>query len=123
VSRGGERWLDEQAGRLVRPYALTGGRSAPVGHRFDLLAIVRTLPGAIRQTRDLEPAHLLILEYTRSPAAIIDLASHFDLPAGVVRVLLSDLAEQSLVTIHDPPRAPHTDLRLLQDVLDGLRRL
>lgn len=79
--------------------------------------------GVARDKRDLDPAHLLVLERTKSPAAVIDLASTLDLPVGVIRVLLSDLAERSLIAIHNPPRAPHTDIRLLQDVLDGLRRL
>ena len=33
-------WLDQDAGPVVRPYALTGGRTRPVGERFDLLALV-----------------------------------------------------------------------------------
>jgi hypothetical protein len=123
MTRARERWLDEEAGRLVRPYALTGGRTAPTGHRFDLLAMVVARSGSARDTRDLDPAHLLVLEYAKSPAAVIDLAAALDLPAGVIRILLSDLLERSLVAISDPPQAPRTDVRLLQDVLDGLRRL
>jgi hypothetical protein len=123
MSRSGERWLDEQAGRLVRPYALTGGRTAPAGRRIDVLATVVARSGTARDKRGLEPAHLLVLEHVMSPATVIELTAALDLPGGVIRVLLSDLLERSLVTISDPPQAPHTDLRLLQDVLDGLRRL
>jgi hypothetical protein len=123
MPRAEERWLDEQAGQLVRPYALTRGRTAPVGHRFDLLAMVVARSGTARDKRDLDPAHLRVIEHARSPRAVIDLAAALDLPVGVVRILLSDLLERSLVSIHQPPKAPHTDLRLLQDVLDGLRRL
>jgi hypothetical protein len=118
-----ERWLDEQAGRIVRPYALTGGRTDPAGHRFDLLAMVVARAGTARDKRDLDPAHLLVLEHARAPAAVIDLAAALDLPVGVIRILLSDLLERSLIAVSNPPAAPHTDLRLLQNVLDGLRRL
>jgi Protein of unknown function (DUF742) len=118
-----ERWLDEQAGRIVRPYALTGGRTEPAGHRFDLLAMVVARSGSARDKRDLDPAHLLVLEHAKSPAAVIDLAAALDLPVGVIRILLSDLLERSLIAVSNPPLAPHTDLRLLQNVLDGLRRL
>jgi hypothetical protein len=123
VSGAGERWLNEKAGQVVRPYALTGGRTAMRGQRFNLLAMVVATAGSARDKRDLEPAHLLVLEQARSPAAVIDLASNLDLPVGVIRVLLSDLAQHSLIAIYDPPTAPGTDLRLLQRVLDGLRQL
>jgi len=123
VSSPGERWLNEKAGRLVRPYALTGGRTATRGQRLNLLAMVVATAGSARDRRDLEPAHLLVLEHARIPAAVIDLASTLDLPVGVIRVLLSDLIEHSLIVIHDPPAAPETDIGLLQKVLDGLRRL
>jgi Protein of unknown function (DUF742) len=123
MPRAEERWLDEQAGPLVRPYALTRGRTKAVGHQFDLLAMVVARSGTARDKRDLDPSHLLVLDRARTPAAVIDVASALDLPVGVVRILLSDLLERSLVAIHQPPRAPHQDLRLLQDVLDGLRRL
>jgi hypothetical protein len=123
VSRAGERWLNEKAGQIVRPYALTGGRTAMTGQRFNLLAMVVAKAGSARDKRDLEPAHLLVLEHARSPAAVIDLASNLDLPVGVIRVLLSDLAQLSLIVICDPPAAPATDPRLLQRVLDGLRQL
>jgi hypothetical protein len=123
VSWAGERWLNEKAGQIVRPYALTGGRTATAGQRFNLLAMVVAASGSARDKRDLEPAHLLVLEQARSPAAVIDLASNLDLPVGVIRVLLSDLAEHSLIAIYDPPTAPGTDPSLLQRVLDGLRRL
>jgi hypothetical protein len=123
VSWAGERWLNEKAGRIVRPYALTGGRTAMTSQRFNLLVMVVATAGSARDKRDLEPAHLLVLEQASAPAAVIDLASNLDLPVGVIRVLLSDLAEHSLIAIYDPPTAPGTDLPLLRRVLDGLRQL
>jgi len=35
-----ERWLDADAGPVVRPYALTQGRTRPAGESFDLVATV-----------------------------------------------------------------------------------
>ena len=35
-----DRWLDETAGPVVRPYALTQGRTRPSGAAFDLVATV-----------------------------------------------------------------------------------
>ena len=41
-----ERWLDAEAGPVVRPYALTQGRTRHTGESFDLVATVNfdTLP-------------------------------------------------------------------------------
>ncbi len=36
-----ERWLDSEAGPVVRPYALIGGRTRHAGEKFDLVATVR----------------------------------------------------------------------------------
>src|SRR4029077_11022212 len=35
-----ERWLDAEAGPVVRPYALTQGRTRHTGESFDLVATV-----------------------------------------------------------------------------------
>ncbi|MGW3867043.1 DUF742 domain-containing protein, partial [Streptomyces sp. NPDC005047] len=46
--RPGSQWYDNEAGPLVRPYAMTGGRTrpGPTGVRFDLIALVTRVPGA-----------------------------------------------------------------------------
>nr|BFE85678.1 hypothetical protein GCM10020093_082790 [Planobispora longispora] len=35
-----ERWLDQDAGPIVRPYTVTRGRTRPTSDRFDLIATV-----------------------------------------------------------------------------------
>ncbi|HEX4396816.1 MAG TPA: DUF742 domain-containing protein, partial [Trebonia sp.] len=40
-----ERWLDAEAGPVVRPYALTQGRTRHAGEAFDLVATVTTTGG------------------------------------------------------------------------------
>ena len=65
-----------------------------------------------------------MLRLCRLPASVADLAADLDLPLGVVRILLGDLRERSLVTIHHPdPAARLPDAQILKDVVDGLRRL
>ena len=53
----------------------------------------------------------------------VDLASDLDLPLGVVRILISDLRERGLVTIHRAAPAGLADVNILKEVADGLRRI
>ena len=81
MSPADDRWLDHEAGPVVRPYALTGGRTRPSGEEtFDLMAMVTAVRGAPASTCDLEPEHLTLLRLCRLPASVADLASDLDLP-------------------------------------------
>ena len=119
---GGERWADEQAGHIVRPYALVRGRTRPTGADFDLVTIV-TVSGRINLDPSiLEPEHLQLL--CLCPATVADLAEEMRLPLAVVRVILSDLRQRGFVHLHRPVQTARLpDTVLLRRVADGLRRL
>jgi DNA-binding transcriptional ArsR family regulator len=119
----GEQSYDNDAGPVVRPYAVTGGRTRAAGPALDLIALVETVRGVSQAFEDLQPEHRQILRLGNRPASVADLASDLDLPLGVVRILLADLRERGLVRIRQPAPGAHTDLRTLQEVADGLRRL
>jgi hypothetical protein len=119
-----DHWLDEEAGPVVRPYALTRGRTRPTGETLDLIAIITAVRGAQVDPSSLDPEHLSVLRLCRLPASVADLAADLDLPLGVVRILLGDLQDRSLVAIHHPiPPARLPDVQILKEVVDGLRRL
>ena len=119
-----DHWLDEEAGPVVRPYALTRGRTRPSGETLDLIAIITAVRGVRVDPSALDPEHLEVLRLCRLPASVADLAADLDLPLGVVRILLGDLQDRSLVTIHHPiPPARLPDVQILKEVVDGLRRL
>ena len=69
------------------------------------------------------PEHRRILSLCRRPTPIVDLTSEIDLPLGVVRVLLGDLASEGLVRVMSTQKQPANDQRLLRMVLDGLESL
>ena len=119
-----DHWLDEEAGPVVRPYALTRGRTRPSGETLDLIAIITAVGGVQLDPATLDPEHIAVLRLCRLPASVADLAADLDLPLGVVRILLGDLQERSLVAIHHPiPPARLPDVQILKEVVDGLRRL
>ncbi|MEU6544796.1 DUF742 domain-containing protein [Streptomyces sp. NPDC046859] len=125
----GSQWYDNEAGPLVRPYAMTGGRTrpGPTGVKFDLIALV-TLSTAAPGTDDdstLGPEHRALIELCRPETqSVAELAAGADLPVGVVRVLLGDLLERGRVTVSRPvPPAHLPDERILREVIEGLRAL
>ena len=116
-------WLDSEAGPVVRAYAVTGGRARPAVGGFDLLAFVVTV-GEPGEEQQLLPEHRAILARAKDPVSVAELASHLDLALGVVRVLLSDLHQQGLISMHEPGvGANRPDDRVLKAVINGLRSL
>jgi Protein of unknown function (DUF742) len=119
-----ERWLDAEAGPVVRPYALTQGRTRPAGASFDLVATVKATRARIADPASLAPEHVRVLQLARAPTTVADIASDVDLPLGVVRIILADLRELGLVAISRPAAATErVDQHTLREVLNGLRGL
>ena len=118
-----DEWLDADAGPVVRPYALVGGRTRTTGEPFDLVSMVIAVRSAPADWQDLEPEHLHLLSLARLPVSIADLAAALGLPPGVVLILLSDLRERGLIAVHQSVPGRLTDPELLREVADGLRRL
>ena len=120
-----DRWLDRDAGPIVRPYAVTKGRTAPASGSYVGLIDVVVAVGETQAQGDvrLNREHRRILSRCRQPVTVVDLASDIDLPVGVVRVLLSDLSQYGALRVVATPRGPVTNERLLRDVLDALQAL
>ena len=119
-----ERWLDAEAGPVVRPYALTQGRTRYTGESFDLVAVVTATRAAIAEPTALAPEHMSVLQLARAPTTVADIASDVDLPLGVVRIILADLRELGLISIRTPVvLAERVDKHTLREVLNGLRGL
>ena len=118
-----DEWLDQDAGPVVRPYALIGGLARPSGERLDLIDMVRAVRRGAQEAPDLSPEQAELLQRCQMPTPIAELAAGLDLPVGVIRVLAGDLRVRGLVTIHRAEPAAFSDLKILQEVVDGLRRL
>ena len=120
----GDRWLDQDAGPVVRPYALTGGRTTPGGGTsFGLIDVATATGQQPAATFRPSPEHRQIMSLCHRPIPVVDLASEIDLPIGVVRVLLGDLVQAGLLMIRSAPRGPVTDQSLLRTVLHALESL
>ena len=68
--------------------------------------------------------HRSIAQACRETLSVAELAARVDLPLGVTRVLVGDLAQQGMVTVHRAPsHAGGPNVALLEQVLNGLQRL
>lgn len=126
--QGRSNWFDDEAGPVVRPYAMTRGRTtSPAQHRLDLIAVVATEieTGDPEGDPTLAPEHVDIVGLCRAaPQSVAELAAELDLPIGVVRVLIGDLVHAELVHVTRPvPPAELPDESILRDVINGLRAL
>lgn len=118
--------MSEQQGGLVRPYTITGGRTAHAAQdkAFSLITQVLTRDPEV-DTAYLEPEQAAILDLCRErPMGVADIAARLDLPTNVVKVLLGDLLDSALILTRAPvAMAEAPDVRLLQKVIDGINRL
>jgi hypothetical protein len=110
---------------LVRPYAMTGGRTRP-RYQLAIEALISTTAAASR-TGGLLPEHQRITQLCREVKSVAEISALADVPLGVARILVADLAEAGLVAIHQPAAASESggqpDVTLLERVLSGLRKL
>ena len=120
VSTEGQR----DPGRMIRPYAMTGGRTRASNLDLPLEALVSTtsLGEGSLGALNLERRSIALL--CRDVLSIAEVSARLDLPLGVARVLVSDMSEEGLVVVHQlasPDDRP--DLALLERVLYGLRTI
>ncbi|MEU6811487.1 DUF742 domain-containing protein [Streptomyces sp. NPDC046831] len=110
---------NEAVGRLVRPYTASDGRTRATSH-FTLVTVVRATGAQTQGTFGLEHAQVLAL--CESPVSVAEVAARMQVPAAVVKVLLSDLAEGGAVVAgHAPPPSPDHYARPDRDLLEAVR--
>ncbi|MFF1478184.1 DUF742 domain-containing protein [Streptomyces sp. NPDC058301] len=113
----------------VRPYSLTGGRT-----RFGHVLLVETFVAAIEAPEErkalggsplrMMPEMRAIVEICRAMRTVAEISALLRMPLGVVRVLLSDLADQGRIRVYGTGHGPgRPDRALLERVMSGLRRL
>jgi hypothetical protein len=123
--------LPKRSPARVRPYALTGGRT-----RYGHVLLVETFVAAIEAPperpellsgglRDrVMPEMQAIVELCRRMRTVAEISALLKMPLGVVRVLLSDLADQGRIRVHGTGHgADRPNRALLERVLGGLRKL
>jgi len=112
-------------GALVRPYAVTGGRTEPV-REITLGDILLTTQRGWQEARYSGRDRQLIAEMCNNrPLSLAEISSYMRVPLGVARVLVADMVAGGLLALHaaDVDESFMEKMNVLERVLSGLRRL
>ena len=116
----GQGWSDESS--LIRPYSLTEGRTRPT--RADLSVTTQVVAVPSVEPTELDPELEMILSMCVRPVPVAEVAARSGFALGVLRVLLSDLADQGRVMVHTYDRERHRpDADTLRSVLARIKEL
>ena len=113
----------DPSGPLVRPYAMTGGRTRP---RVDIAmeSLITTTTRGEHDAAARGHDWLRIAELCHQVQSLAEIAAHLGVPLGVARVIVGDMTEAGLLDVHAPGRLDdQLGTYLLERVLSGLRKL
>jgi hypothetical protein len=121
---------DEPTGALVRPYAVTRGRTRPSIDIAIEALIETTVRGRTASSRpggnQGQEQHHIATMCDGRVQSLAEISARLHLPLGVARVLVADMAADGLVSVHEPTSLDENEAvgtELLERVLSGLRRL
>ena len=115
-----EHWFDDAAGRLVRPYTVSNGRTEPTTS-MELLSMV--IATGHRPHGPLGPEHAQALGLCGTVTTVAEVAARLRLPAVVTKILLSDLVDWGAVDARSPdPMANASNPAVLETILNALQR-
>ena len=121
--QSGGRSDSDESSSLVRPYAVTGGRTKP-RYQLQIEAMVAASHYEARDLSVLSPECQAILGFCRDWRSVAEISAVLRMPLGVARVLIADMAMEGLVRVHQIDHAQgRPDVNLLERVLSGLRKL
>ena len=119
----GDEGLEDDEDFLVRPYAVTRGRTKPRYH-LEIEAMVSAAHYQAGDLSRLSPECRAILEFCRDWRSVAEISAVLQMPLGVARILITDMAAEGLVRIHQLNHDQgRPDVKLLERVLSGIRRL
>jgi hypothetical protein len=112
--------VDSPEAPRLRPYQLTGGRTAPVDPTLALEAQVVADAAALAAPEALRYEHREVVHAAQEPVSVAELGALLQLHLQVVRVLVADLAAAGHLRVLRPQRAVATDPAMIERVIRGL---
>jgi len=123
TSVGIEDMNQPETSSFVRPFVRSGGRTrAEV--ELPLEVLVSAVPSAMgSESGPAMDEHRLVLALCAQPRSIMEIAALAQIPLGVARVLVGDLAATGEITVHRTADKVGPNVELLERVLTGLNHL
>jgi hypothetical protein len=109
--------------RVVPAYALTQGRTRARGEDLPLEALVTVTRLGLLHESGLQTEWQAIVALSREPVSVAEIGAGLNVPVGVARVLVGDLAHAGYLNVSVPAVNANgrPDRELLRRLLDGLR--
>ncbi|GAA1989378.1 hypothetical protein GCM10009718_28710 [Isoptericola halotolerans] len=107
----------------VRSYVLTGGRAHPTRNTLRPETLLRAVDDGRELPASAGRHERTLVRTCRGTLALAELAAHVHLPVSLVAVLVSDLVDGGYLAVLSTPAHDLPAKDLLEEVLDGLRRL
>ncbi|MEV0545107.1 DUF742 domain-containing protein [Nocardia salmonicida] len=123
MSSDGDIWFVDDS-PLVRPYAVTRGRTSGADRDVDMLTTV-AIARPTQRLRRTEPEYLAIVALCNTPVTVAEVSATLKLPLAVTKILVGDLIAEGHLVFRAPAvtgNAPN-ELNILRAVLDGIRNL
>lgn len=109
-------------GRLIRPYAMTNGRTGSDGPEIHLESQIQASADASIHFSSFRWEAAKVIGLVSEPMALVEISARLEIPLGVTRVLVADLLAAGSVILHVPAKN-QSFTSLLEKVLDGVRNL
>lgn len=114
----------EVAAGVVRPYLFTQGRTRSSSRPLAVETMLAATDKGAAAAPGLASEQRRIVELCHDPLSVAEVASRLSAPLGVVRVLVADLADDSLLEVlgaHTSDLA--TDVNLLQRLIARVKTI
>ena len=108
---------ERPATSTVRPYVLTRGRTRSRWHLgWETLVSVDRGDAAPAGPEPVFDEERRVVELCARPRSVAEVAAHLEIPVGVTRVVLGDLAERRVIVVHGPgdPADPEVLRRIIR---------
>lgn len=106
----------------VRPYVVTRGRSSPSRNTIRPETIVAAAGPEAALSPSADRTERTLLSLCQRPLSLAEAAAHLELSVTAILVVASDLVDSGHLTVRTHA-SPHVGNDLLQDLLNGLRKL
>jgi Protein of unknown function (DUF742) len=114
-----EIWFDQTPGSLIRPYAVTRGRTAHERPDLDMITmVVAVRPPDPLDRKDIEYREVLTL--CASPQSIVEVSGQLRQPLFATKILVGDLIDSGHLAFRAPDRIQHEDNAIDLDVVNAI---